>query len=497
MSEPMNHEPPDIDLPEDQYIDPDAVPDVDVGVPQTRTVSKAKVLGWACAILAVGGGAYVARAAWQPDASSNERTTLKKVKQVHGSMPESLRDVPTADDSRVPDPGPIHIAASKAEADQEAKAAGFEPLPDDKPKPYNCADDPTLHTYEEVIACEKRFGGESDAKPAGSGSFGNSTRGYAANTGKQQPRDEEDETEIEADMPHGLEARRKSHGSAQREELSPPPAAAGLSGLQGLGNALAAAQGQQTALQALAASQGDDDDKREAFMGRDGIGDVEGTEAIGRCSVRAGTAIRGNVMVATNSDLPSGNTVTIEVSETVYCGGDHQFVALPQGSRFVGEVNSKVGYGSERQQLCMKQLDRPKSLGYPHGDTTSLGCMTVADIQGAAGMPADVDNHWGQVIGGSILSAILSLGTSASAGNQTGFAATTAQNAAHAAGNNINQAGNRIVQRELQRKPTLTTKILEGVTVMFTRNVNLEPWQRRPLKKPRTHRITWVNGQMR
>lgn len=236
----------------------------------------------------------------------------------------------------------------------------------------------------------------------------------------------------------------------------------------------------------LAASQGDDDDRKESFMARAGIETLGPDEDdMSECDMSAGTPVFGNLLVATNSDVPSGNTVTLMVTKTVYCGADHEHVALPQGSKFVGEVNSRATYGQDRQQICMKQLERPPSSDHPRGSRKALGCFVVADVQGAPGIEADVDNHWGAVIGGSLLSAVLAMGASSSMGNQEGFAATTAQNAARGAGNSINQSGQRIVQRELQRKPTLTTPILEGVTVMFTSNLQLDPWKPRPSKHRR------------
>jgi type IV secretory pathway VirB10-like protein len=257
-----------------------------------------------------------------------------------------------------------------------------------------------------------------------------------------------------------------------------------LSGIGQQTAQLGAAQQQLGQLQKLLAaaqnggeSSGDADDRKEQFQNRQGIETLGSDEDdLAECDLSAGTPIHGSVLVATNSDVPSGNTVTIQVSKTVYCGADHQYVAIPQGSTFTGEVNSRVGYGDERAQLCMKQLQRPPSAGHPTGSRKKFGCMIVADIQGAAGMQADVDNHWGQLIAGSLLSAVLSIGATVPAGNQTGFAPTVAQNAARGAGTSINQAGQRIVNRELQRKPTLTTEMLENVNVMFTENMELEPW---------------------
>lgn len=232
-----------------------------------------------------------------------------------------------------------------------------------------------------------------------------------------------------------------------------------------------------TRAQAASGQGEDDDDRKEAFAARGGIETLSGDEDdLAECDLSAGRPVPGNVLVATNSDIPAKNTVTITVAQTIYCGADRQHVALPQGSKFVGSVDSRVVYGQERTQLCMHQLERPPSAGHPTGSRQQLGCMVVASITGETGMIADVDNHWGQLISGALLSTVLSLGTSASMGNQQGFAPTLAQNAAHSAGANISQVGQRIVQRDLQRKPTLKTEQLEGVMVIFSSNLELEPW---------------------
>lgn len=306
-------------------------------------------------------------------------------------------------------------------------------------------------------------------------------RNYHARIGK---RDSDDaDSSDEADLPPMAEPKKKAEMSSA-EGLTPPSLPLGQT-MQVPSGAGVPQVGQLAA--ALAGESGDD--KQEAFMGRSGIETLgSDEEQMSECDVSAGRPVVGNLLVATNSDVPSGNTVTFSVTKAVYCGADRQHVAIPQGSTFVGEVNSRVGYGTTRQQLCMKQLERPASSASKNGSRKQLGCFVVADIQGAAGMEADVDNHWGAVIGGSLLTAVLGMGASASMGNQQGFAPTMAQNAAHGAGESINQAGQRIVSRELMRKPTLTTQILEGVTVMFTSNLQLEPWVPRSKKHRRALR---------
>lgn len=298
---------------------------------------------------------------------------------------------------------------------------------------------------------------------------------YAAAPSGPRARVDRDESSDEAGLPWVVPAKGTSMATITPPSVpsyQPGVVHSGLSGgaSQQLAEALARAS-------AASAPGQDDDDRKEAFASRGGIETLDSQEDdLAECDLSAGRPVHGNVLVAVNSDIPAKNTVTIKVSQTVYCGADREHVAIPQGSTFVGSVDSRVVYGQERLQLCMHQLERPPSAGHPTGSRKQLGCMVVASITGETGMIADVDNHWGQLISGVALSTLMSLGASGSMGNQQGFAPTLAQNAAHAAGNNINQAGQRIVQRDVQRKPTLKTEQLEGVVVIFSSNLELEPW---------------------
>lgn len=287
-----------------------------------------------------------------------------------------------------------------------------------------------------------------------------------------------DQSSDEAGLPWMVPAKGGSltQGAPSLPSLQPGVVQPGLDGqVQKLTEALRAASRQES---------GDgDEDRKEAFAAKGGIDTLSSDEDdLAECDLSAGTPVAANVLVATNSDIPAKNTVTIKVSQTVYCGADRQHVAIPQGSRFVGSVNAHVAYGDERQQLCMHQLERPPSAGHPTGSRKQLGCFVVASITGETGMVADVDNHWSRLVAGSLLSALLSIGVTMPSGSQQGFAPTIAQNAAHSLGNNVNQIGSQIVRRDLQRKPTLKTEQLEGVMVIFTSNLELEPW------KPRVRR---------
>lgn len=454
-------------------IDPSDVPEL----PEPSITSLRR--GWiiaglvgVCVLLIAWGAHAVYGGKRQP--GERDLPPIKADARLRGKVPESIagldKEQPPVEDS----PASPKIYASRAQADEAAVEAGYDPSIN------NAAAD----AVEEET---RRMGGTMD-RPS-----------YAANTGKasggKAPRDEEDESDDDAFMPHSLRHGKAASGDHGPEPLTPPPA--NLSGMDGLQGALAGTQQGMAALKALAAAQGggvDIEDRKESFASqRDGIETLDGDEEdVGPCELGAGDPIRGSLLVAINSDVPAQNTVRLQVTQNVYCGGDRQHLAIPQGSTLVGSFNARVGYGDERIQLCFKELKRPASSGHPNGTRKNIGCAVGADIVGAIGIPADVDNHWDKVIGGSLLSALLGMAPSAAAGNQAGFAPTIAQNAAQQAGQTMNQAGQRVVQRELQRKPTLKTEMLEGAVVIFTSNIPLEPWVPRKLARPKQRRITWV-----
>lgn len=268
---------------------------------------------------------------------------------------------------------------------------------------------------------------------------------------------------------------KESQGSGSQGMPSSPSMPLGLSPTMP-----AVAPGGSQVAQLAAALGEDDDGRKERFMASAGLGpDIDNATDIGECEVAAGTPVHVSVLNALNTDLPAQGVITAQVTKAVYCGSERQHIAIPQGSTFTVSADPRVTYGQERILMCVERLRLPPSKAHPRGQKVDTGCATVADITGQVGLPADVDNHWMQLINGALLSTLLSLGTQATAGNQEGFAPTIAQGAARQAGNNINQVGQRIVQRDLQRKPTLRLDALEGGVVLFRQDVQLEPWRPR------------------
>src|SRR5205823_2429209 len=123
-------------------------------------------------------------------------------------------------------------------------------------------------------------------------------------------------------------------------------------------------------------------------------------------------------------------------------------------------------FGASRVAVTLDQVE------LPDGAVLSLKAK-VSDAQGAQGLTGSTNYHWGRVLAGAGLSALLSIGTRLPAGNQEGFAPTLAQETSQQAGGSIARTGNQIVQRELNTAPTITIPAGTAVTIFPQDNISL------------------------
>ena len=439
--------------------------------PMTRVRRNAAIGAFVAIVVALGGGVVWA-AKTRGSEMQAERDILKKPVQP-GKIPEGF-----AFDKPAPVPAPEPLQPD--DYDNIDPSIGATPVTQMKPlgemdcpaemTAAECAEIqcPAEYTPSQCIEHEKqrliRKGDPYGAK---------SHHSYAANVGKEtKGSDWEDEGMLAPMGYYGVKHQQPTLTASAAPEMAPMgvPSQAAMSLPPNLKQALEkAAQG---------SGPRDPDDVKEEFASRPGTLDSEDEEReLGMCELTAGQVIHVSNLTAINTDVPAKSSVTAKVGQTVYCGSDNQYVAIPQGSTFTASANARVSYGDERIQLCMEQLRKPPSRDKPNGSMTPVKCWAAADITGMVGWTGEVDNHWDKLIAGVALSTFLSLGTTSVAGNQEGFAPTIAQRAASQAGMQMNQAGQRIVQRDLARKPTITRKMQQSGTVVITTNQQMQPWK--------------------
>lgn len=190
--------------------------------------------------------------------------------------------------------------------------------------------------------------------------------------------------------------------------------------------------------------------------------------ALSPYEVKATTVIPATLVTGINSDLPG--PIIAQVREQVYDTVSGQHLLIPQGARLLASYDSMVAWGQERVLMCWNRII------FPNGNSISLECMPAADLKGQAGLTDEVDQHWDRLMAAVGLSTVLSLGAQAAAGDPTGYQPNLAQSAARNAAGQINQAGQGIVQRQLNLQPTITVRPGFGVNVIVTKDMILEPY---------------------
>jgi type IV secretory pathway VirB10-like protein len=175
--------------------------------------------------------------------------------------------------------------------------------------------------------------------------------------------------------------------------------------------------------------------------------------------------LTGQTLGAITSNIPG--VIRILVTKDVTDKFGQGVVVVPAQTIVIAQQTGRPEYGDARLQIEVQQLELPT------GEVAVL-TGTAGDASGNHGLTGKVNNHWGQVIGAAGLSAILSLGARLPLGDTTSYQSTMPQQLADQFGNAMNRAGQGVVQRSLQVKPTITIPAGVPVTVQLTQNLSFQ-----------------------
>lgn len=248
------------------------------------------------------------------------------------------------------------------------------------------------------------------------------------------------------------EAQTSGNGAARAPNQSPSAPTPGLQGL------FPTAAGP--------ASQPDSTQRQEAFLDREVDRRTTAADRVqappSPYVLQAGSVIEAALITGLRSDLPG--QITAQVTAHVYDSPSGQFLLIPQGSRLLGEYDSRVDAGQRRILLAWTRLI------FPNGRSVVLEREPGTDQAGYAGLEDGVDNHWGQLFRAAGLATILNIGLESGEDNGDEIAEAIRDGMQHT----IGRAGEAIVQRQLGIPPTLTIRPGFPVRVMVTRNLILE-----------------------
>ena len=179
--------------------------------------------------------------------------------------------------------------------------------------------------------------------------------------------------------------------------------------------------------------------------------------------LQAGSIIPAALITGIRSDLPG--QLTAQVTQNVYDSPTGRILLIPQGSRLIGDYDADVAFGQSRVLLAWNRLI------LPDGRSIALERQPGADPRGFAGLQDRTDYHWGSVIKAALVSTVLGVGAELGTGGDGNLVRALRRGSQ----DSVNRAGEQIVSRELNVRPTLTIRPGFPVRVIVTRDLILSP----------------------
>jgi type IV secretory pathway VirB10-like protein len=183
--------------------------------------------------------------------------------------------------------------------------------------------------------------------------------------------------------------------------------------------------------------------------------------------LKAGSVIPAALLTAIDTEREG--RVIASVTENVFDTVTGSYLLIPQGSRLLGRFDGDQTYGERRAFLVWERLL------FPDGRSITLAREPGVDGTGAGGVAGRVDRRIPQLLTATLFAgAITTLGEAARRdGNNK--ETSLLGDAGDAAALEAARVGGRLVDRELEVKPTIRVRQGTRVQVLLTRDLILEP----------------------
>ncbi len=190
--------------------------------------------------------------------------------------------------------------------------------------------------------------------------------------------------------------------------------------------------------------------------------------------VMAGSIIAASLVTGLNSDLPG--LVVAQVTENVYDSVTGRTLLIPQGARLIGAYDSVVAFGQSRALLVWQRIVMPD------GSSVQIDNLPATDAAGYAGLEDEVDYHTWQLLKGVALSTLLGVGAELGLGAGesdpgSGSGASLVRAIRQSTQQSVNQAGQRITEKNLQIQPTITVRPGWPLRVIVYKDLVLRPYR--------------------
>ena len=173
---------------------------------------------------------------------------------------------------------------------------------------------------------------------------------------------------------------------------------------------------------------------------------------LGKYEIKAGWLIPAVLEQQLNSDLPG--LIRALVRENVYDSSTGRYILIPSGSTLIGVYNSHIGYGQNALQAVWRRVI------FPDGSSLALGGFEGDDSAGAAGFRDQVNNQWGRILSGALLTSLFAAGIEVSQGSNSSVlqSPSVGQTVGQAVGQQVGQLGVEVTRRNMNIQPTIVVR---------------------------------------
>lgn len=189
-------------------------------------------------------------------------------------------------------------------------------------------------------------------------------------------------------------------------------------------------------------------------------------------TIYEGTLIRTVLTRSLHTDLPG--RITAKVMSDVYDSVTMNTLLIPRGSEVTCTYQSELLVG---QEVVLAACDR---LRLPNGKSFSLLGTPASDMQGASGLPAEINNHFWKMFRTSLMLGAASLLLPKN-DQQVTINSTlgSAQTAGSILGTSLYNTIQQVLSRNSKINPTATVEIGTPFTLTIARDVEMEPYRGR------------------
>ncbi|WP_298325392.1 TrbI/VirB10 family protein [Asticcacaulis sp.] len=206
------------------------------------------------------------------------------------------------------------------------------------------------------------------------------------------------------------------------------------------------------------------------FVDRKGYGGIYNSHKLetpaSPYQVMAGTVISASLVTGLKSDLPG--FVIAQVTQPIYDTVSGKHLLIPPGTRLLGQYDDQVAFGQSRALVVWKRLI------LPDGSSLEIDNLPATDTHGYAGLADSVDYHTWSLLKGVSLSTLLGLTSHSGLVESDSDLVRAFRDATR---DTANQAGQRMVEKALNIRPSITVRPGWPVRVIVHKDLIMRPYR--------------------